>query len=170
MPLALIRMVLLLLPLFFHSYTGTALKCASFYRLLYWGTFVVLLIHMLSLSLMNPESLESLLPYDGSVLVNRRILLKHLHELRRIWWMLIASFVSDICHLIILRHVRSTAPEYELLFGRRHPSVYYAIRSANMGDVIGDSFSQHDEPALVHAMNGTSKYSWCTFDQFQALS
>jgi len=136
--------------MFFHSYTGTALKCPSLYLLLYWGTFVALLVHMLSLSLMNPESLESLMPYDDP-------LLKHLHELRRIWWMLIASFVSDVCHLIIFWHVRSTAPQYELLFGRRHPSVYYAIRSANMGEIMDDeSFRYHDEPALVHAMNGKS--------------
>lgn len=176
-PLALTRIIILLLPLLFHSYTGTALKCTIFYQILYWGTLVILIIHMLTLCLMDPESLTAIFP-TVKASISGRFLLKHLHELRRIWWMLSLSLMSDVCHLIMFWHVRSTAPHFALLSNnRKQPSVYFALRSANINAVneshFADGFngstysvrnnansqsqshyhSIHEEPALVHAMN-----------------
>jgi hypothetical protein len=61
-PLALTRISILLLPLLFHSCTGTALKCTIFYQILYWGTLLILIIHMLTLCLVDPESLTAIFP------------------------------------------------------------------------------------------------------------
>jgi hypothetical protein len=170
-PLALTRIIILLLPLLFHSYTGTALKCTRFYHVLYWGTLLVLIIHMLTLCLMDPESLTAIFPTVSASISGRRFLLKHLHELRRIWWMLSLSLVSNVCHLIMFWHVRSTAPHYALLSNnRKQPSIYFALRSANMKAINesggssngGSTYSvrnnstanaNYEEPALVHAMN-----------------
>jgi hypothetical protein len=164
-PLALTRIIILLLPLLFHSYTGTALKCTIFYQILYWGTLLILIIHMLTLCLMDPESLTAIFP-TVSASISGRFLLKHLHELRRIWWMLSLSLLSNVCHLIMFWHVRSTAPHYALLSNNRKPSVYFALRSANIkavnesylgsnGSTVRNTHSHsiHEEPALVHAMN-----------------
>lgn len=146
--LAIARLVLLLLPLLFHSYTGTALRFQLLYMLLYWGTLAILVVHTVSLTLMNPESLEALIPIDAS-----NISTAFLHELRRIWWMLSLSIVSDISHLIILMHVRSTAPTHPLLTGsKRPPSVYYTLRSQNLSN------GRDEEPMLMNAMTGTSSF------------
>jgi hypothetical protein len=162
-PLALTRIIILLLPLLFHSYTGTALKCTIFYQILYWGTLMTLIIHMLALCLMDPESLTAIFP-TVSASISGRFLLKHFHELRRIWWMLFLSLLSNVCHLIMFWHVRSTAPHYALLSNnRKQPSIYFALRSANI-NAVNESYlgstgrnthpqSIHEEPALVHAMN-----------------
>jgi len=219
-PLAVFRILLLCIPLLFHSYTGTALQCAAFYQWLYGGTLVVLLIHMLSLCLINPSSLEAILPWREAAtqlataaaatatatstsssslwqppgtrtLRSSRFLLEHLHELRRIWWILLLSLLSDVCHWIMLGHVRSSAPStYSRYYlwpspnplHMRQPSLYYAIRSGNMGGdyntngiesppappmTYSPQFTTlqecehelnayddyHSEPALVHAMN-----------------
>jgi hypothetical protein len=164
-PLALTRIFILLLPLLFHSYTGTALKCTLFYQILYWGTLLTLLIHMLALCLMDPESLTAIFPTVSASISSRlthRFLLQHLHELRRIWWMLSLSLMSNICHLIMFWHVRSSAP-HDALFGtrRKQPSVYFALRSASIGAVNESGSYAHahshtnneHEPPLVHAMN-----------------
>jgi len=69
-PLAILRIVLLLLPLLFHSYTGTALRYPRLYQFLYVTSLVVMVLHMLALLLLNPASLESIFPYDGSTNYN----------------------------------------------------------------------------------------------------
>jgi len=112
---------------------------------------------MLALCLMDPESLTAIFPIVSTI--QHRLLLEHLHELRRIWWMLSLSLVSTICHLILVWHVRSTAPHYALLNNgnQKRPSVYFALRSASIG-AVNESYTgrlgdDSDEPALVHAMN-----------------
>mmetsp|Transcript_22630 Transcript_22630/g.49415 ORF Transcript_22630/g.49415 Transcript_22630/m.49415 type:complete len:1318 (-) Transcript_22630:180-4133(-) len=127
-PLAIIRIVLLLLPLFLHSKTGTALRFPRLYQFLYISTLILLVAHMLALLLLNPASLESILPYDD---VHHRHLLQHLHALRRIWWMLVFSTLSNTCHLILVEHVKSTAPNSDILGGKQPHSIYFAIRSRN---------------------------------------
>ena len=205
MPLAVIRICLLLILLLFHSYTGTAIKHQWFYQILYGVTLATLLVHMLTLLLMNPASLESLLPYgifgseeDISTIHeqqsgpsaaaplyqpastynhnphsnddttsdidghpphyhyhhhhSQRHLLQHLHALRRVWWMLVLSFISNACHIFLLMHVRSSAPTNSALFGKTKPqSVYFALR---LGDNSDNSPDEAD--ALVHAVNGTN--------------
>ena len=46
LPLAGVRLFLLVVPLPYHSYTGTAVKCPSSYQLLYGGSIFVIFIHV----------------------------------------------------------------------------------------------------------------------------
>lgn len=134
--LAGLRIALLLLPLLFHSYSGTALRFVALYQLLYGGTLVLLAIHATVLvaswepprpgfSWLFETSLSSSEPRQELVLVG---------------WMLLASLVSDSCHWILLWHVRSTADyaNTAILYGpyrrkrRDHkstlPTVYFVMR------------------------------------------
>lgn len=150
-PLAVIRILLLGVPLLFHSYTGTAIQCPLAYQTLYWVTLLVLLVHMLSLAILNPTSLESFLPLQATTQTvftwsGFRLLLEHAHALRRIWWTLTLSLLSDVCHLVIFSHVKSSAPSsyghYPLFWSSygnttrhpRQPSVYYALRTGSIRD------------------------------------
>ena len=169
-PLAVLRLLLLCLPLLFHSYTGTAVQHLRWYQVFYSATALALAIHMLALALMDPESIEAIFPQvdltgsGGSIIITRaralRFLLQHLHELRRIWWMLILSSVSVACHWILLWHVRSTAPNayYSLDNTRRsnkkQPTVYFAVRAASIHPQQQQQ-QEEDEAPLIHAMNGT---------------
>lgn len=173
-PACLLRLVLLTVPLLFHSYTGTAVRHAPCYRAFYGTTAIILLLHMVGLALVNPESLQALFPLDITKYTRHQ--LENLHELRRLWWMLWLSAGAVLCHAILLQHVRSTAPaashlrasfatggsgrsnnnNYHGLYGARGggtgagsktkpPTVYFAVRATSQ------------EPALVLAMSGTSK-------------
>jgi len=175
--LATARIILLLLPLLFHSYTGTALRCPGLYQVLYWGSLAVILVQMLSLSLFNPESIEAFWPVDVST---TNMDADVLHELRRIWWVLTLSLLSDVCHLVLLMNVRSTAPtfnQHALLSGvKKQPSVYFALRSTS---VAGDAASRqsgngvglsspdyygHDgsrQQVVMHAMTGEFAFAYC---------
>lgn len=175
--LAWVRILLVMVPLLFHSYTGTALRCQTAYQLLYWGTLIVVLVHLLSLGLINPESLEALIPLDAASSTDDA---DRVHEWRRIWYILLLSLVSDICHLILLLHVRSTAPAHHpLLTGpNKPPSIYFTLRSqqqqgggnipwgdnglhrstrlgSNNHNNNNNGSNGHGEPALMHAMSGT---------------
>lgn len=168
---AMVRLVLLLLPLLFHSYTGTAVRHVPWYQLFYGATVLLLLSYTLGLALLNPESLQAVVPWDAVHLnppYTRRPL-EHLHELRRIWWMLGLSGTSVGCHFVILWHVRSTAPAISLAAimqrtsnsggggtsgggaqqGNKTPTVYFALRATSNNN------NNEQEPALMHAMNGT---------------
>ena len=169
-PVALLRLFLLCLPLLFHSYTGTAVQHVVGYQVFYGATSVALALHIVGLALMDPESLEAIFPQ----VTLRRFLLQHLHELRRIWWILLLSSYSVACHWILLWHVRSTAPNasYNLQQQRRGrggkpPTVYFAVRAASIGnqtDADNNNDNNHDENQLMHAMNGeldaASLYIW----------
>jgi len=166
-PVAVLRLFLLCLPLLFHSYTGTAVQHALGYQVFYGATAVALAVHMIGLALMDPESIEAIFP---QVSTHFRFLLQHLHELRRIWWILLLSSYSVGCHWILLWHVRSTAPNasYHLRHGGRAkpPTVYFAVRAASMNNNNGnrpmDDSTNHDddddEAPLMHAMNGAFFY------------
>lgn len=156
-PVAICRLVLLCVPLLWHSYTGTAVSHVVGYQVFYGSTAFALAVHAVGLALMDPESLEAIVPWDVVVastttLHDRnpergRHLLEHLHELRRIWWMLGLTGVSVLCHWIVLWHVRSTAPSTATLGPHQHkkaPTVYFAVRAT----------SHSQEPALMNAMNG----------------
>jgi hypothetical protein len=172
-------MFLVLVPLLFHSYTGTALRFPVLYHLLYWGTLVAILAHVLALSLVNPESLEAIIPLDSassnSANGNNATAI---HELRRIWYVLLLSLVSNVCHLVMLLHVRSTGPYQHPLLrvsgggggGTKQPSVYFTLRAAaeNVREPLfhrsASSNGQHSphpaEAAIMNAMNGT--FLWCS--------
>ena len=113
------RLFLLLCSLPYHSYKGTALKCPTLYQVLYFGTLIVLLVHMLALSMVDPASIASLVPTTGS-------LTQHKEITRHIWLLLLLSLASDLCHILLFLHVRSTAPaNAELVPGRPKVMFYY---------------------------------------------
>jgi hypothetical protein len=66
-PLAGLRLFILILPLLFHSYTGTALNYMLLYQWFYLLTMVILIIHVTSLALLNPSSIETMVPIIQSV-------------------------------------------------------------------------------------------------------
>jgi hypothetical protein len=152
-PVAAVRLFLVCVPLLFHSYTGTAVQHIFCYKLFYATTALVLALHVIGLALLNPESLQAIVPFDAVPINYRRRLLEHLHELRRIWWMLGLTCVAVFCHWIVLWHVRSTAPSTATLSSqypgsngnKKAPTVYFAVRAT----------SHPQEPALMNAMNGT---------------
>lgn len=143
-----IRIGVLVLPLLFHSYTGTALPCQTVYLMWYGITLVLVATHMLALCVVVPESMEALVPEPEGAL-------QDLHLYRRLWYTLILSAVSNLAHFVLVQHVKSSAPTTRFPYGTntttatggKHPvSMYFAIRAHPI---------LQDEPALVHAMNGT---------------
>jgi hypothetical protein len=116
---AAMRLFLLVVPLPYHSYNGTALKCPRLYQLLYGCTFLVLSLHMLSLSMIDPSSLSSLVPSQSPPDTHDQIA-------RYLWLMLALSLIADLCHILLFLHVRSTAPsDDELLQGRPRVLFYF---------------------------------------------
>lgn len=148
--LAWIRIICLLFPFLFHSYTGTALPCHVVYVAWYVITLSVVLGHMLALCVLNPESLQALVPEPAGYL-------EHLHLYRRLWYTLLLSVAAHLSHFVLVLHVKSSAPTlYSHHQQRRHGgingkpppvSLYFAIRAQMW----------QDEPALVHVMNGESE-------------
>lgn len=115
-----VRLFLIVVPLPYHSYNGTALVCPSLYQLFYLGTLVAILVHALSLSMVDPRSLTSLLPATWTLTTHEEIT-------RHVWLILILSLVADLCHIVLFLHVRSTAPaDADLLQGRPKVMFYYA--------------------------------------------
>lgn len=57
-----LRLLILILPLLFHSYTGTAVKYTLVYQCFYTITLLILIIHIISLALLNPSSIETMVP------------------------------------------------------------------------------------------------------------
>jgi hypothetical protein len=154
---ALIRLFLLAVPLYYHSYTGTAVHLVQLYRLFYGGCLTILFLHMVLLAIYNPASLEGLFFWGGDSQQH------HVpHFLRDLWWMLGLSFTSTLCHTIVLQHVRSTGPPEN---PRRNagpvPTMYFAVRTANRlwqqhnNSNNGSSGHEEEPPAYIHAMNGT---------------
>jgi len=133
-PLATIRISLLCIPLFYHSYHGTALPCPSVYRFFYIASTLTVACHMITLLVVNPISLEAMLP-------SLYFTIDHLHELRRIWWSLWGTVVSSVSHVALVAHVRSSAPATDIMRSRRasQPSLYF-LRASHEGvsDVLQD--------------------------------
>lgn len=115
------RLFLLLCPLPYHSYNGTALKCPVLYRALYIGTLVILLGHMLFLCMVDPTSLTSLVPSISSLTYHEQIT-------RHIWILLILSLVADLCHILLFLHVRSTAPAEAEVVPVRPKVLFYYVK------------------------------------------
>ena len=129
--MAAIRLFLLLVPLPYHSFFGKALRCPMLYRLFYGVTFAVLFIHVLTLLMIDPGSVSSLLEaiasYSNDELSSGP--LHHILVTRSLWVALILTLVSTLNHIALFFHVRSTAPiDAEFFGGRRRPKVllYYA--------------------------------------------
>lgn len=95
-------------PLPYHNYTGTAVKCPLVYQLFYGGTLLVVLFQLLGIMILDPDSLSTLVPA-----VVRRQLLDHSSlqkHMAQTWLVLSLNLLSDLLHIILLWHVRSTAP------------------------------------------------------------
>lgn len=126
LPLAIIRLFLLLVPLPYHSYHGKALRCPLLFQLFYGVTLVVLFFHALSLIMVDPGSLGSLLTLRDSSSSLPSSISSHQMVARNLWWSLIFTLVSTLAHVALLFHVRSTAPpDVELLKGRPKVLLYY---------------------------------------------
>ena len=140
--MAWLRILVLIFPLLFHSYTGTALPCHFVYVLWYSITLFLALGHMMALVLLRPESLEALIPEPEGFLSD-------LHIYRRLWYTLILSTISNLAHFVLVAHVKSSAPSslwrHGGVNGKPPVSLYFAIRAHPV---------LQEEPALVHAMNG----------------
>eukprot|EP00526_Cylindrotheca_closterium_P002047 CAMPEP_0113623976 /NCGR_PEP_ID=MMETSP0017_2-20120614/12353_1 /TAXON_ID=2856 /ORGANISM="Cylindrotheca closterium" /LENGTH=1072 /DNA_ID=CAMNT_0000533979 /DNA_START=61 /DNA_END=3276 /DNA_ORIENTATION=- /assembly_acc=CAM_ASM_000147 len=119
-PCAVIRLFLLLVPLPYHSYHGTALRCPGLFKAFYGCILVLLFIHIFMLSMCDPKSLSSLLPSKSKL---------QEHELtsRHVWSLLLVSIAANLCHILLFLHVRSTAPANADFFqGRPKVLFYYA--------------------------------------------
>ena len=143
LPLAIVRLLLLVLPLLFHSYTGTAVRHVKCYQVFYGGSALVILVHMVGLALMDPTSLERIVIWGDAA--------------ASLWWGLGLSLTAVACHLLLLQHVRSTAPM--MAWGPKRPTLYFAVRTASRNGTAGrtetDGAGYYEEqPALMHAMNG----------------
>jgi len=123
--LASIRLFLLLFPLAYHSYTGTAVKCPAFYHLFYSVSLMVLLGHMLAIIMLDPDSLTSLLPTGDRLLHSKDKVVMNI--MRHVWIELSLSVLSTTMHCMLLWHVRSTAPyPYEDVKRRKRVLYFYA--------------------------------------------
>lgn len=122
---AALRLYLLLLPLPYHSYTGTAIRFLGCYTVFYVVTLAVVIFHMLAFSMVDPDSLANLLPtstttittttadtYDNEILLNQESRITAIEDQlkRSCWWILLLSLLSIGSHIVMLIHVRSTAP------------------------------------------------------------
>ena len=126
--LAAIRFFLLMVPLPYHSFFGKALRCPILYRLFYGVTLVAIIIHALTLLMIDPASLSSLLKAIASYDNSGR--LHHVLVTRSLWVALLLTLISTLSHVALFFHVRSTAPVDAEFFGGqlRRPKVllYYA--------------------------------------------
>lgn len=61
-PLSMIRLIIIIIPFLFHSYTGTAIRYMFCYKIFYTVSLLMVIIHMISLALLNPTSMEAIFP------------------------------------------------------------------------------------------------------------
>jgi hypothetical protein len=122
---AVMRLLLLLFPLPYHSYTGTAIRYPFCYHLFYALSIVAILLHMVSLSLIDPDSLSTLLKLQETEEESESSLQNMIN--RSCWWILFLSLISVLCHIVMLIHVRSTAPSmsYVAFPNKKKKLVYY---------------------------------------------
>lgn len=146
-----VRVFLLLCPLPYHSYHGTALRCPVLYKIFHFGTVFVVLCHMLALSMVDPTSLTSILPSLEPLSYHKEIT-------RHVWLLLLLSLASTFCHILLFFHVRSTAPaNVDLVQGRPKVLFYFVKeRQDNERDMLlpskpGDNFFASDESASANS-------------------
>lgn len=128
--LAAIRVFLLLVPLPYHSFLGKRLRCPILYRLFYGVTIATISIHALTLLMVDPGSLSSLLQAIANC-SNDGVSSGRLHHIlvtRSLWVTLVLTMISTLNHIALFFHVRSSAPYEGDIEGRRRPKVllYYA--------------------------------------------
>ena len=139
--LAFIRLFLLLVPLPYHSYHGKALKCPIMYQLFYTVTLIVVFFHILSLIMIDPDSISSIVPTTTSSSSesttsssNQDDNDSYHHHLitRNLWWSLLLTILSTCNHITLFFHVRSTAPSESEFQRKRQPKVLlYYVKEEN---------------------------------------
>eukprot|EP00547_Thalassionema_nitzschioides_P013094 CAMPEP_0194263842 /NCGR_PEP_ID=MMETSP0158-20130606/47271_1 /TAXON_ID=33649 /ORGANISM="Thalassionema nitzschioides, Strain L26-B" /LENGTH=1084 /DNA_ID=CAMNT_0039004059 /DNA_START=40 /DNA_END=3290 /DNA_ORIENTATION=- len=132
-PLAIIRLLLLFIPLPYHSYTGKAIRCPVFYKLLYGTTLVVVLWQMLALMILDPDSLSTIV-----VTVVRSSLHRSMSQ---VWLILTLTILSNSMQMILFWHVRSTGQTDGnwLATGRqRHVLYFFTSTQGSNGGLIDD--------------------------------
>eukprot|EP00980_Cylindrotheca_fusiformis_P005598 scaffold1184_cov132-Cylindrotheca_fusiformis.AAC.19 len=152
LPCTAVRLFLLLMPLPYHSYRGTALKCPGLYKLFYGCTAIVLLGHIFVLSMCDPGSLGSLLPSKGE-------LPPHEAASRHIWLVLLTSLIATLCHILLFLHVRSTAPaNADFLQGRPKVLFYYAKEreDTERDSLLGENGRRGSEDSTSNRMQQIS--------------
>lgn len=142
-PLALIRLLLLFIPLPYHSYTGKAIRCSLFYKLLYGTTLVFVLLQMLALMILDPDSLSTIILPVNRVLLDRSSLHRSMSQ---IWLVLTLNLVSNSMQMILFWHVRSTGQtDGDWLGTGRQRHVLYFFTSAQ-----GSNGSLDDEEGNIN--------------------
>lgn len=167
---ALLRLCILCIPLLYHSYTGTAIRYTLWYRTIYIGMALLVVLHVTSYMIIQPESIESLILLPST---------DAQYEYRRLWLILLLSSVSLLFHHILLRHVRSTAPtppmmlrmlnnrqknmkslnknSYYFLCGNYiqntvQPTMYFAVRTAAAAAAAATTTSTTTDPASKNSL------------------
>jgi hypothetical protein len=163
-PLAVIRLFLLFVPYPYHSFKGKALRCPLLYRAFYAITFIILFFYSLSLLLIDPKSLETLLPgrdngstsggagepnnENSNTTKNGGEAPSHEQVTRYLWWSMILTFGATLSHVALFYHVRSTAPSDDDLFpnshnkmnnGRRPTVLFYYVKKEHTNKELDNS-------------------------------
>eukprot|EP00529_Nitzschia_sp_RCC80_P007397 CAMPEP_0113522030 /NCGR_PEP_ID=MMETSP0014_2-20120614/44970_1 /TAXON_ID=2857 /ORGANISM="Nitzschia sp." /LENGTH=1341 /DNA_ID=CAMNT_0000420057 /DNA_START=35 /DNA_END=4057 /DNA_ORIENTATION=- /assembly_acc=CAM_ASM_000159 len=180
LPFATMRLFLLVVPYPYHALKGKALRCPLLYRAFYAITFIILFFYSLSLLLIDPKSLETLIPSSSSssskttssinnggqtaetATATAAAPASHDQITRYLWWSIIFTFGATLSHVVLFYHVRSTAPSDDDLFPsknstRRQPKVllYYA-KKKNRNDNSknrSSSFYHDQRGSLLHDGN-----------------
>jgi hypothetical protein len=146
-PLAIIRSILLMFPLPYHNYSGTAVKCPLVYEIFYGGTLIVVLIQLawdhdsgsrvlvdvdagdsytiLGSDLRARRSNQQRLQLDSCELTAQVVMA--IPTCRKRGSFFGCNLFSDLLHIILLWHVRSTAGNWSdrkhvLYFYTQHPN------------------------------------------------
>jgi len=142
--LAWIRLGLLGAPLSYHTYTGTRLHCPLLYQLFYVTSLVSLAVHMVSILMLDPDSVRTVLLFllfrqdttqtSASSPPEEKGEEEHELAVDRLWILLWLSVVATALHFALLFHVRSSAPYRNLSRPQKKSRLlaYYASRHWNL--------------------------------------
>jgi hypothetical protein len=111
-PLVMIRLGLVLLPLPYHNYTGTAIPFRWCLEVFYGSTLIIAMCQLLGILIWNPESLSSLVTTStiATTTNNNNNNNNSTSPFPITYWILGLDLVSNSLHFLLLWHVRSTAP------------------------------------------------------------
>ncbi|KAL3779168.1 hypothetical protein HJC23_002019 [Cyclotella cryptica] len=179
--LAIVRLVLLSLPLSYAAFYGTRVICLVGHYIFEGGSAMVVVGHMMAILILNPSSFSiksnAADPVGDSAIDGMGGVDDSLFE--NAWALLTLSLVSILLHFLIVLHVRSTGPAtQDWLYEerkRKRKRMAYAIAARNHGfrgkglgsnDMImvsGDHGSDQEEegadetPLLLPGGNGLSE-------------
>jgi len=182
--LAIIRLVVLCLPLSYSRFTGTRLKYALLYYIFHGISLAMVLLQMLAVATFKGEDgggkeRGALLQYDkydtfeqdaksSSSYVHR--LLRHLSEQSKasisqhVWILLSLSLLSIVLHILILLHLHSSAPLEKHMDPKiwrdkrqRRVMAYYAFNSYRRHSNMSAHAAPTDVPNNSLRLEGTEE-------------